>query len=155
MSVTCWEEKLTDALIEEVRPLLEAHYQEIAWRQDAIPLDIDVERYKALWADGHVLVIAAREKDLTLVGYNVYFINHHLHYKSTVYAMNDVLYVKPSARGAAIALKMLRVAEDILSRRYERLVMGLHIKEDHDWGVIARRARYKKIEATWFKLVGG
>lgn len=155
MSITCWEENLTDSLIEEVRPLLEAHYREIAWRQDVIPLDIDVERYKELWEKGHVLVIAAREKDLTLVGYNVYLINQHLHYKSTVYAMNDVLYVTPGRRGYSIALKMLHVAETILKRRFERLVMGLHIKEDHDWGILAARAGYEKNESTWFKYIGG
>lgn len=155
MSITIWEEPLTDKLIEEVRPLLEAHYREIAWRQDAIPLDIDVDRYKALYDAGHVLVLVAREKDLTLVGYNVYFVNQHLHYKSTVYAMNDVLYVTPGRRGLATALKMLRVAEDILRGKFPRVVMGLHIKEAHDWGVLAQRAGYEKNEATWFKLVGG
>ncbi len=33
--------------------------------------------------------------------------------------------------------------------------MGLHIKEDHNWGVIAARAGYEKNEATWMKYIGG
>lgn len=154
MSITIWEEPLTDKLIEEVRPHLEAHYQEIAWRQDAIPLDIDVERYKLLYQHGQVVVFTAREKDLTLVGYNVYFVNPHLHYKSTLYAMNDVLYVAPGRRGLAIAAKMLRAAEDALRARGVK-VMGLHIKDVHDWGALAKRQGYERVETSWFKRIGG
>lgn len=154
MSVVIWEEPFSDKLMAEVMPYLEAHYREIAWRQDVIPLDVDVERYRAMWEAGKVVIFVARKEDLTLVGYNVYFVIQHLHYKSTLYAMNDVLYVEPSARGAAIAAKMLRAAEDSLRQRGVK-VMGLHIKDVQDWGKLAHHLGYERVESTWSKWIGG
>lgn len=83
---------------QEMMPLMQKHWEEIAHYKD-IPLDPDLETYFKMEDAGILRVFTAREDDGKLVGYAVYFIKHNLHYKSSLQALQDIIYVDPSKRG--------------------------------------------------------
>lgn len=124
----------------QIDPLLRAHYEEIALHRDQIPLDPDWDRYRMLERDGKLIVIAARNDERDLVGYAVFFVQPHMHYQQTLYAINDVLYVYPQYRGRA-GLKIVRFAEEIFTAMgVDRLLW--HIKVEHDFRPLMHRLGY-------------
>lgn len=94
--ITFQKELFTD-VIDEAMPLIEKHYNEIAHFKD-IPLDPDIELYKKVEDAGVFHVFTAR-MDGILVGYAAYFVKPNPHYKTSVQAVQDVLYVDPDHRG--------------------------------------------------------
>ena len=133
---------------EEVEPLLRAHYAEIAWRQDNIPLAVDWERYLELEKAGKFVVFTVR-KDGTLLGYSAYFITHHLHYRTTIFASNDVLYLDPSARGGT-GTKFIKWCDEQL-KQLGAHIHGLHIKLSLDWSPIAERLGFDHVDHVYLK----
>ena len=67
---------------EDIKELIKLHYDEIAVNKEDIPLDPDWDRYKLLDDKGLIMIITARDEG-RLVGYSIFFISNHLHYKST------------------------------------------------------------------------
>lgn len=149
----CAEEGYSAALVAEGSALFEAHYREIAWMQDKVPLDPDYGRYEAMARAGVVRIFTAR-RDGELIGYAVFIVNPHLHYQSTRWAMNDVLYVAPGSRGYRAGSKLLKHVESVL-RADGVKVMGLHIKDSLNWGPLARLLGYERVESSWQKWIGG
>mgnify|MGYP003345974306 FL=1 len=68
---------------EDIKELIKLHYEEIAVNKDVIPLDPDWDNYKNLCDKNILMIITARDEG-RLVGYSIFFITNHLHYKSTV-----------------------------------------------------------------------
>lgn len=151
--IECAWVRFYKGLIDETAPLVEAHYREIAWRQDVIPLDPDYDRYAAGDTTGAIRIYTARQ-DGELIGYAVFIVNPHLHYKTTLWAMNDVLYVAEGRRGYRAGSKLLRYAEADLRANGVK-VMGLHIKDLHNWGSLAKILGFERVESTWLKWIGG
>jgi GNAT superfamily N-acetyltransferase len=100
----------TKALGLEALPLLHAHWLEVANYRAAIPLDVDWEFYEKLESQGKLLCITARI-DGELVGYSVFLVIRHPHYVSTVFAANDVIFVREDLRNSRLGLSLIRVSE--------------------------------------------
>ena len=150
MIVTCQREALMPAM-QEAEGLLRAHYEEIAWRRDKIALAPDEARYKSLEKAGVLRVYTARA-DGRLIGYSVYLVAAALHYKDTVYANNDVLFIEAAARGTA-GLRLIRFAEAALKAEGVHVVL-LHVKSYNDWSVIAARMGYEPTDKIFQKWIG-
>lgn len=115
-------------IIEEMKPLLEAHYHEIAWYQDKIELNPDYEKYAQMADAGLVHIVSARDEG-KLIGYFVSMVIPGMHYKSTLYALNDVLFVHPDYRGSSTAYRMFKYAfEQLKSMGVD--VITIHMKTD-------------------------
>lgn len=136
----------------EIEPLLKEHYEEIAWNQEKIPLRPDWAKYQKLEVAGILRVFAARRSG-ALIGYAVYFVSLHLHYSETLWAANDIIFVRKSERGS-VGVKLLRFSETELRSEGVKLV-GLHIKLEHDWSRMAERLGYEKTEFNLLKWIGG
>lgn len=135
-------ERLDDALWAEVTPLLAAHWREIAHYQD-IPLDPDREAYAAAQAAGMVRVFTARAGH-RLVGYAVYFVRPNMHYRTSVQAAQDVLYLDPSVRGGAGA-RFIAWCDDRLAAEGIQAVYQ-HVKAAHDFGALLERMGYALVD---------
>lgn len=148
-------EKFSD-VIEEAKPLLEKHWEEIALDRDTIKLNPDYEKYQALEDIGLIHITTAREGGV-LIGYSAYFITPNLHYKQVIVAESDIFYISPEYRRGTTALKLFKAAEKALSE------LGVHkvvskIKTDHDKGPLFERMGYRAIEVNYCKTlnkVGG
>lgn len=152
MSVTFQEEGFA-SVDEHFFDLFRQHYEEIAWRKDKIKLNPDMDKYKAMADNGMAKMYTARE-DGAIVGYAIWFLVKHLHYKDTLKAMNDILYVAPEKRGGMLGMNLIRYSEQELIKHGVHTV-GLHIKKSFDWGYVAERMGFEPVETLYEKYVGG
>jgi len=96
---------------EDIKPLLEKHWEEVALHQGAIKLNPDWKEYARLDAEGSLIAFTARI-DGRLVGYCVLIANRSIHYKDHVFAVNDVVFVLPEYRNTAVGYKLIKAAEE-------------------------------------------
>lgn len=141
-----------DDVIEEIKPLLEMHWHEIATFKEAIPLDPDYERYRVMDESGMAVIIAAR-RDGRLVGYSIMFFVHHMHYRSTLFAANDILFLHPDERRGRTGVALIRASERIARERGARKI-SWHIKSAHDFSrLLVDHLGYQHDEVNVAKLL--
>lgn len=134
---------------EEMLPLLRLHWAEIAHYLD-IPLDVDVDRYAALDAAGALRLFIAR-LDGALVGYACFIVSTHAHYKGSLQAVQDVLYVDPGCRCSSVGLRLVRWCDAALAQEGVQVVVQ-HVKNRHPaLGLIAARMGYEAVETIYCK----
>ena len=80
--ITYQVEKLADCL-EEMKPFLQLHWEEVALYKDAIKLNPDYDRYFDLEKRGVLRVAIARDGD-KMVGYFLTLTQEHLHYQDHI-----------------------------------------------------------------------
>lgn len=137
--------------MEEAKPLLKLHYEEIAWRQDKVPLDVNWSTYQTFDKLSLVLCFTGRVGG-KLFAYSAYFLTENPHYQSTKWAKNDVIFVHPEHRGGA-GIKLLKYAEEELVALGVS-VISYHVKKCLDWGPLAERLGYEAVEMNYLKWVG-
>lgn len=81
------------AVPEIVGQLASANFQESGLLQDHLELNVNVEAYHKDFTE-----IFTVRNDGDLVGYAVFLVVEHPHFKGTTFAMNDVVYIKPEYR---------------------------------------------------------
>ncbi len=102
-----------DRLLDEgVEDLLFKHWQEVARDRGRIPLDPDWDKARQLERD-KILWTAALRRDGRLIGYNSMCVHPHIHYRTTLHAVNDVVYVDPAERGSA-GVRLVKGTEAML-----------------------------------------
>jgi hypothetical protein len=88
------------------------HYEEVETLKD-FGLDIDYDTYESLNNSKKLVFITAKEGN-ELVGYIVFFVTPHLHYKNCLTAHEDLYYLKPEYRKGFNGIKMFKFAQDYL-----------------------------------------
>lgn len=96
---------------EDLKPLLQKHWEMVALNQGKIKLNPDWKEYARLDAAGILRIFTAREDD-KLVGYCVLLVSQSIHYKDHKFASNDVVFVLPEYRSGATGYKLIKYAED-------------------------------------------
>lgn len=98
--------------------LFEEHYHELVppARRPDMRLDPDWQAYEALSRVGKLVVLLVWDGP-RLVGYSVNHVTTHLHYREYVYAINDVLFVTESMRGAGIYTALAQRTKQALKER--------------------------------------
>ena len=96
---------------EEIKPLLEKHWELVALNQGAIKLNPNWEEYARLDYAGVLRIFTARDEG-ELVGYCVLVVNRSLHYQDHIFANNDVTFVLPDSRAGATGYHLIKYAED-------------------------------------------
>ena len=133
-------------LWEEILPLLQLHWQEIARYHD-IKLNPDVAMYNKLDEAGKFVIYTARDNG-ELVGYAAYFLNHNMHYRDSFQAVQDVLFLHPDYRNGFTGIRLIKYADQQLQELGVQLVMH-HVKLKNDFGMILQRMGYQPIETIW------
>lgn len=139
-------------IFDEMLPLIEAHYQEIAWRQDQIPLAVDYDRYCQL-ADAGILMCFTARKGRWLVGYAVFMVMPHLHYNTTKMAINDVVFLAQAYRNKGEGAALIEFSEKEL-KALGCQVVTLHVKPQLDWGPLCANMGYELGDRIWMKWIG-
>lgn len=132
-------------LFEEVLPLLEEHYLEIAHYQD-IPLDPDFDSYLAASQMGNLRCFSARNEAGALVGYAVYFVRKNLHYKSSLQAVQDILFIQKHLRGTGGRF-ILWCDEQLRAEGVQAVYH--HIKAEHNFGRLLERFDYQLVDLIY------
>ncbi len=145
-------EKLENCL-EELVPLLELHWEEIALHKDKIKLNPDYSRYLVLEQQGVCHTVVVRGNTKQVIGYFISFVVPHLHYSDHLWAMNDIMFLHPDHRGGRTALKMMKFAEARL-KELGVSVIQLHMKTDFPFERLAKFCGYDKVEYNYSKFIG-
>jgi len=96
---------------EDIKPLIEKHWEMVALNQGKIKLNPNWEEYARLDAAGILRVFTARAEG-HLVGYCVLVVSRSIHYQDHIFANNDVTFVLPEYREGATGYYLLKFAED-------------------------------------------
>lgn len=144
--MTFREEKIADSL-EEAKPLLAKHWKEIAHYQD-IPLDPDYEIYIKMESIGVLRAFTCRDVDSKMIGYAVFLIKPHMHYKTCLMAYQDIIYIEPSRRGVG-GFFMRWLDEQLKTLGVQ--VVSQHVKSAHNFGPILERMGYELQDLIYTK----
>jgi GNAT superfamily N-acetyltransferase len=99
-------------VIEEGKPILEEHWRELAFYPD-IPLDPDYDVYAALEKQNLISIYTVRVRG-ELVGYAIYFVRKHHHYRTVSWAVSDIILVRKNFRNYGIGTALFAFAENDL-----------------------------------------
>lgn len=106
-------ERMAD-VVEEIRALHAAHWEETEQYRADVGLDVDYDQYIAVENAGAFLLVTAR-CDGELAGYFM-FVLHTSRHSSKYVAAEDAFYLQPAFRRGFTFLRMLRFAEACLMR---------------------------------------
>lgn len=126
-----------DEVIEEIQPLLEAHYHEIAHFKD-IPLKPDWVKYRQAELANILRIFTARKWNNALIGYEVFFVTPNLHYSDHTYASQDILFLMPEHRRGRLGRDLTRFSNDCLKTQGVNVVLR-HVKDKHNHGAMLER----------------
>ena len=149
--ITCQVEPFPPFL-EEVKPILPIHWEELALHKEKVPLDPQYNVYLERDAQGGVISVTARE-DGKLIGYFVGFIAPGLHYQRCLTCTMDIFYVHPDHRGGGTGYHLFKSAEKELKRRgVQRLFVGSKLHKDASW--LFEKLGYEEVERYYSAWLG-
>lgn len=134
-------------VFDEMLPLLEKHYLEIAHFRD-IAFEPDKEQYLKIDELGLSRVFTARNVEGKLIGYAVYFVRSNMHYKSSLQAVQDVIYIDRAHRG--FGAEFIHWCDVQLNLEGVQAVYH-HVKVAHNWGPMLERLGYKMVDLIYTK----
>lgn len=108
------------AQLEELKPLLPLHWEELGIYKDKMPLDPKWDTYAAFEAQGELLYVALRHQG-RLVGYFIGVITPGLHYQTTLTCKMDIAFVLPEFRKGGAGTVLFDAVKAELKRRGVKL----------------------------------
>jgi GNAT superfamily N-acetyltransferase len=139
-------------VIEEIKPLLQRHWQEIALDQDTVEMVPDWPRYEAMERLGQLSIVSVRASG-RLVGYCAMVIQPGLHYATTLEARMDVFFLAPEHRGRMGGVRLFKAVEAELKRRgVRRMFVGSKLHRDSSR--LFEALGYRPIEQWFSKMLG-
>jgi len=136
---------------EDILPLIEEHWKEIALNKDVIKLNPDWEAYAAYDYIGSLRVYTARQ-DGQLMGYFVVLVSRSLHYKEHTFANNDIIFLRKEAREGMTGVKLIKYAVTCLEKEGVSQIQ-INTKIHQPFDVILERLGFKCIERIYSKCL--
>ncbi|MBV9842407.1 MAG: GNAT family N-acetyltransferase [Sphingomonadaceae bacterium] len=137
--------------LEEVKPLLPLHWDELALNKDMVPLSPQYEEYLRRDSIGMVMTVTLRAAGAR-VGYFVGFVAPGLHYSTCLTLHLDIFWLHPEQRGKMGGVKLFRAVEAEAKRRgVQRIFVGSKIHRDASR--LFERLGYAEVERTFSKMV--
>lgn len=144
-------EHLTET-IDEMKPLFQSHWEELALNKDKVPLDPQYDIYLQRDARGEVLLVAGRELG-KLCAYFVGFVAPGLHYKTCLTLTTDIFLILPEYRKGSAGLRLFKTVEQEAKRRgVQRIFMGSKLHKDSS--ALFKRLGYDEVEVYHSKWIG-
>lgn len=136
----------------EAAELWPLHWEEIAINRDVIKLDVDLDKYDRMDAEGAVHVVVAREEG-RIVGYWLGFVYPHLHYRRSLTAYTDIFYVRQETRRDVFLFqKLLEFVESSLKARGVQKYF-IASKVHKDLSRIFERRKMQRTEIVYSKVL--
>ena len=136
--------------IEELREVIPLHYDELCVTKD-FPLLPDYEAYGRLYVAGLLKCITARDES-GLVGYAIFIVQPHLHYRSCKTAFEDIYFLKKEHRLGRTGIRLFQFAEEALrADGVNRIIM--HTKIHMDNSRLFEYLGYKHTDKLYTKIL--
>jgi hypothetical protein len=149
-TIVIQKELLTDEVKEEMIPLIGDHFEEIAHYKDILP-DPDWEKYDAIQDTGGLYLMTVRDHGM-LVGYIAYFVGINLHYKSSLCAVQDVIFLDTEYRHGMLGAKLISKSHEMLKEAGVQVV-SQHVKKAHDFSPMLERMGYEEVDIIMCKRI--
>ena len=137
-----------DTCFEEAAPLIEKYRREIAYYTD-LNLEPDYGRYAAL-EKANVLRAYTARLDEKIIGFAVFHVATHLHFKSNIFAMHDILYIMPEHRG--FGYKFIRWCTEEL-RADGVSVVYFSVNVNYDYRPLLERMGFEHTDHLYAKRI--
>lgn len=148
--MTRYDDADPEDFLEELKTLIPAHYDELCVTKD-FPLMPDYAAYEQMRKAGMLRCITCRV-DEELVGYAIFIVQPHLHYKTCRTAFEDIYYLRPSHRRGRIGIRLFQYAEHVLRQiGVDRIIM--HTKVHLDNSKIFEYLGYKHTDKLYTKIL--
>lgn len=141
-----------DGLQDELKPLLQAHWEQIALNKDKIKLNPAWDEYIKLNNAGIIHFYTVRDNK-QLVGYFCVLATKSLHYKDHIFATCDIIYVKQDKRAGMTGYKLIKFAENDLKNLGVSL-LGINTKIHAPFDSLLKRMDYNLTERLYTKYIG-
>ena len=145
-------EIMDETLIEELKPILLKHWEEIAMYRDKIEFKPNYQSYITMQESDLLQAVIVR-KDGGIIGYYISFIYIHPHYSNDKMAQNDILFVHPDHRGGTVAYRMFKFAEKSL-KEIGCSVNTIHMKTKFPFERLCQKLGMDKQEIIYSKYIG-
>lgn len=106
-------EPLSPELVSEMVPLIVRHFVEVAHFKD-IKVEPDFDRYMAVEAAGLLRIYTAREHG-QLIGYSVFVVTQHPHFRGVLQANEELLFLDPDHRRGAAGSYFIKFCDEQLA----------------------------------------
>lgn len=144
-------EKL-DNCLEEMKPFLRKHYEEVFMYKEYIELNPNYESYYTFEENGSLLTVIVRDSG-KLIGYFLSFLFESPHYRDHFFASNDIIYVDPECRHAGVGYDMIKFAEERLKEKGVS-VMTINMKVAKPFEGLCKHVGMDKTEYLYTKYIG-
>lgn len=146
MTITFQEESYKAFFTPEFNELLKAHGAETGGFNKKIKFGLDWDLYREAGRQHKFVVFTARDGE-SLIGYTVFFITKHPHYRTTTVADNDGLYLIPSYRKGYTGYNLIKYSIEELKKRVA--IITLRSKAAHSFEIVAKRLKFKLLDHTF------
>jgi hypothetical protein len=138
------------ANLDDLKEIIKDHYDELSVTKD-FPLDPAWDSYEQLLKNGGLKFITCKD-DGKLVGYIIYFIAPHLHYKTCLTAFEDIYYLKKEYRKGRTGIRMFQFADKLLKNQgIHRVIYNTKVHSDNS--SLFEYLGYKFVDKVFTKLL--
>jgi hypothetical protein len=137
----------------EIQPVLRhEHWEEVGHYRD-IPIDMQWDKYEMLEEAGKLRCYTIRDvaneefQETVLIGYAFFIVDQHLHYKNTLVASQDILYVRKPYRGGTGKHFLKWCDEDL--KKEGVVTVTHHAKTYFEYGNLFKDLGYEQAEIIW------
>lgn len=141
-------ESYSTELLIEMTPLWARHHKEVEQIR-GMTLEPNLSMYAALSAAGVLRIFTARQEK-ELVGYQVFTITKHPHFKDMTQATMDILYLSPAARLGWMGYHFLKFVDDEFRKEGVNLLFR-GISARHDFGPVLERIGYDLVDYIFLR----
>ena len=147
-----YQQEFLPTVENDIRPLIQKHWEDIALNKDKIKLNPDWDAYYVLEQAGVLKIFTAREDD-KLVGYFVVIIQYNMHYKDHLFASNDIIFLHPDYRKGRTGIKLIQFAEKCLKEDGVS-VLTINTKVHKPFDKLMEFLGFGLIERVYSKYIG-
>jgi len=145
--ITYQEESYKAMFTSEFRALTEEHWQEVGgFNKEKVKLSVNWDMYKALGKAGNLILYIIKYTD-KVIGYCLFIKALHPHYRNTLIAENDILYLIPSFRKGYTGYKFLKYCVEDLKKKVDIILLSMKVK--HSYEVIAKRLGFTLMDCLY------
>jgi GNAT superfamily N-acetyltransferase len=150
MTILSYHDEDGAKVLDEMKALFDAHYDELCVTKE-FELDPNYDEYERLIQAKMLRFITCRI-DGEIIGYVVFIIQPHLHYKTCLTAFEDIYFIKKEYRRGRIGIKMFQYAERVLKERgINRIIYGTKVHLDNSR--LFEYLGYKHTDKVFTKLL--
>ena len=149
--ITFKEEHYGNFFAAEFMDLYRANWKEIGgYDKQKIKMSPDWDMYRALGKNGNLVTFTIRDTN-ELIGYNLFIIAQHQHYKNHIVAENDTLYLKPEYRKGYTGYKFIKYCVEELKSKVD--IIKLSMKAEYPFESVVKRLGFKLLDYKFILVV--